>query len=140
MLSQGPMATRALPAGPLTPMEGTQLQLPVEARFAVHVAGRDPYAVADDALLPLLVTRGGGAGAPGAPTGQALALSGAEVSALTREAGVVHVRVFNPSREPTTVTIEGRAGWLLDLRGRPIQAFESSFELSPWQIATAALA
>ena len=34
MLSQGPMLTRALPAGPLTPMEGTQSQFPVEARFA----------------------------------------------------------------------------------------------------------
>ena len=67
MLSQGPMATRALPAGPLTPMEGTQSQFPVEARFALHLGGRDPYAVADDAFLPLLVTRGGGEAAPGAP-------------------------------------------------------------------------
>ena len=32
MLSQGPMATRPLPAGPLTPMEGPQSQHRVEAR------------------------------------------------------------------------------------------------------------
>jgi len=139
MLSQGPMITRALPAGPLTPMEGTQSQVPTRARFAVHVGGRDPYAVADDAFLPLLVTRGGGADAPGAPDGQALAVSGAEVSAITREAGALHVRVFNPSPAATTVAIEGRQGWLLDLRGRPLQAFEGHFELGPWQIATASL-
>jgi mannosylglycerate hydrolase len=139
MLSQGPMATRALPAGPLTPMEGTQSQVPVEARFAVHVGDRDPYAVTDDAFLPLLVTRGGGAGAAGAPAGQALAVSGAEVSAITREAGVVHVRLFNPTDRPATAAIEGRRGWLLDLRGRPIRPFEERIELGPWELTTAAL-
>lgn len=140
MLSQGPMTTRALPAGPLTPMEGTQSQGPLEARFAIHVGGRNPYAVADDAFLPLMVTRGGGADAPAAPVGQALAVSGAEVSAITREAGALHVRLFNPSPEATTVSIEGHHGWLLDLRGRPLAAFEGRFALGPWQIATAALA
>jgi alpha-mannosidase len=140
MLSQGPMSTRALPAGPLTPMEGTQSQFPVEARFAVHLGGRDPYAVTDDAFLPLLVTRGGGPDAPGAPAGQALSVAGAEVSAVTREAGALHVRVFNPSPTATTVTIDGRQGWLLDLRGRPVRPFEGEFALEPWQIATAALA
>jgi hypothetical protein len=140
MLSQGPMATRPLPAGPLTPMEGPQSQGRAEARFAVHTGGRDPYAVVDDAFLPLLVTRGGGVGAPGGPTGQALSVTGAEVSAVFREAGQLHVRVVNPSAEPATVTIEGRRGWLLDLRGRPLRPFEGTFELAPWQIATAALA
>jgi alpha-mannosidase len=140
MLSQGPMATRPLPAGPLTAMEGPQQQTRVSASFAVHVGGRDPYAVADDAFLPLQITRGGGAGAAGAADGQGLAVAGAEVSAIVREAGQLHVRVFNPSDERTTVTIDGRQGWLLDLRGRPLLAFEGAFELGPWQIATAALA
>ena len=140
MLSQGPMATRPLPAGPMTPMEGPQSQHRVEARFALHTGGRDPYAVADDALLPLQVTRGGGAAGSRAASGQALALLGAEVSALTREAGSLRLRVFNPTERPTVVTLEEQRGWLLDLRGRPIRAFEGSFELGPWQIATAALA
>jgi alpha-mannosidase len=140
MLSQGPMATRPLPAGPLTAREGPQQQTRVSASFAVHVGGRDPYAVADDAFLPLQITRGGGAGAAGAADGQGLAVAGAEVSAIVREAGQLHVRVFNPSDERTTVTIDGRQGWLLDLRGRPLLAFEGAFELGPWQIATAALA
>jgi alpha-mannosidase len=136
MLSQGPMATRPLPAGPLTAMEGPQSQHKVEADFAVHLGGRDPYAVVDDLSLPLQVTRGGGADARGAPTGQALSITGAEVSAIVREAGQLVVRLFNPSAEAVTVTIAGRTGWLVDLRGRPVKPFEGSFDLTPWQIAT----
>ncbi|MFP5254614.1 MAG: alpha-mannosidase [Acidimicrobiia bacterium] len=139
MLSQGPMATRPLPAGPFTPMEGPQLQAPVEVRFALHTAGRDPYAVADDALLPLLVTRGGGDAGTRAPAGRLLTVRGAVVSALTREAGQLHLRVFNPWPDPTTVEVEGRSGWLVDLRGRPLAPFEASFALGPAQIATVVL-
>jgi hypothetical protein len=138
MLSQGPMATRPLPAGPLTPMEGPQQQGPVSARFALHVGDRDPYAVVDDAFLPLLVTRAGGGPRP--VVGTALDVSGAEVSAVVRHAGALHVRVHNPSAEPTTVVVAGRRGWLVDLRGRPLAPFEERFPLGPWAIATAALA
>jgi mannosylglycerate hydrolase len=138
MLSQGPMATRPLPAGPLMPMEGPQQQTRVSASFAVHVGERDPYALADDVHLPLIVTRAGGG--PQQASGQGLAVAGAEVSAVVRDAGSLHVRVFNPTDAPTTVSVDGRRGWLLDLRGRPQRAFEGSFELAPWAIATAALA
>jgi hypothetical protein len=123
----------------MTPMEGPQSQHRVEARFALHADARDPYAVVDDAFLPLLVTRGGGATAAGPPTGQALAISGAEVSAITRQAGQLRVRVFNPSAKATTVRLEGRRGWLLDLRDRPLRPFEGGFDLEPWQIATASV-
>ena len=139
MLSQGPMATRALPAGPLTALEAPQSQHRVEARLALHLGGRNPYEVADDAFLPLLVTRGGGTEAAGAARGRALSISGAEVSAITRDAGALQVRVFNPTSAPTTVEIEGHHGWLLDLRGHPVEPFEGRFELGPWQIATATL-
>jgi len=157
MLSQGPMATRPLPAGPLTPIEGPQLQKTVTLRYAVSAGDVDPYALADDVLVPLVVarpveaTRGTdsptddspaspGSDAAGRPTrGSALTVGGAEVSAVTRDGGTLAVRVFNPRPEPTTVTIEGRTGWLVDLRGRPQQPFEGSFELGPWAIATAAL-
>jgi mannosylglycerate hydrolase len=137
MLSQGPMATRPLPAGPVTPMEGPQMQGPVAVSFALHVGGRDPYAVADDALLPLLVTAAGGGTGPA--DGQALDVAGAEVSAVVRDGGALHVRLFNPSPDPATVRVPGRRGWLVDLRGRPLSAFEGSFQLGPWAIATAAL-
>jgi hypothetical protein len=56
-----------------------------------------------------------------------------------REAGALHVRVFNPSDQPTRVAIDGRRGALVDLRGRTQGAFEGSFELEPWAIATVAL-
>ena len=42
-----------------------------------------------------------------------------------------------PSRH--VVSFPGRAGWLVDLRGYPLEAFEGSFELRPFGIATARL-
>jgi hypothetical protein len=139
MLSQGPMATRPMPAGPFTPMEGPQLQRPIAVRCALVVGEDvDPYAVVEDAFVPLLVTRASGGTV--AADGQALAVHGAEVSALRRTpAGALEVRVFNPTRDTATVTIEGRAGWLVDLRGRPIEAFAEHFDLAPAQLATAIL-
>jgi mannosylglycerate hydrolase len=137
MLSQAPMATRPLPAGPLVPMEGPQLQRPLELRLAVHAGGRDPWAVADEVLVPLQVTKAGGG--PGPRSGQALRVEGAEVSAVLREGGSLLVRVHNPSPEATEVRVDGRSGWLVDLRGRPLAPFDGGFPLGPWQIATARL-
>jgi hypothetical protein len=37
------------------------------------------------------------------------------------------------------VTVAGRSGWLVDLRGRSQRQFDEQFELGPWSIATAAL-
>jgi len=64
-------------------------------------------------------------------------VGGAEVSAIVRRAGALEVRVFNPSASPTTVDLDGRSGWLIDLRGRPLEPFEGGFALRPWAIATA---
>jgi alpha-mannosidase len=143
MLSQAPMATRPLPAGPLIRMEGPQLQKRLTRRYAVAVDDVDPYALADEVLVPLQVVEA----AEPTPAdgdlpadGSALTVEGAEVSAVVREGGALTVRVVNPGDEPTTVTIEGRRGWLVDLRGRPVEPFEGSFSLRPWGVATAALA
>jgi hypothetical protein len=158
MLSQGPMATRPLPAGPLLTTEGSQLQRPVTARYAVAVGDVDPYALADDVLVPLLVTHAGPGPAPTAdrggdpipaptdveptrpPRGTALDVQGAEVAAVVRANGGLRVRVLNPGPEPTTVRLPGRQGWLVDLRDRPVAPFEESFELRSWGFATVALA
>jgi mannosylglycerate hydrolase len=138
MLSQGPMTTRPLPAGPLIPTEGSQLQKPVRFRYAVAVGDVDPYALADDFLVPLQRARGrGGSGRPA--RGSALTVEGAEVSAVRREGGGLRVRVFNPSAETATVRLPDHQGWLVDLRGRPLEPFEGSFELRPWGLATLAL-
>ena len=140
LLSQGPMATRPLPAGPVVAAEAAQMQGSVTVRYAVHVGDADPYALVDDAFLPLLAVEGTSRGIGEGERGQALAISGAEVSALRRApGGGLELRVFNPSAETSTVTTRGRSGWLVDLRGRPVERFDGGFDLGPWRIATAML-
>jgi alpha-mannosidase len=137
-LSRGPMPSRPEPAGPVNPLEGPQLQGHLELRYAVQVGEADPYELVDAAFLPLaVVTAPGGGSRP--DEGQELSVHGAEVSALRRAPGGLELRVFNPSAEATTVRVEGRRGWLVDLRGRPLEPFEGSFELAPWRLATARL-
>jgi mannosylglycerate hydrolase len=148
MLSQVPMVTRPLPAGPLVPTPGAQMLGPVTRRYAVAAGDVDPYALADEVLVPLRVagpaagrgtTVAEDAGPPPdlPPVGAGLTVTGAEVSAVTREGDALVVRVFNPGDEPATVAIEGRRGWLVDLRGRPLLAFEGGFDLRPRGLATA---
>jgi mannosylglycerate hydrolase len=151
-LSQVPMPTRPLPAGPLIRLEGPQLQKRLTRRYAVAVGEVDPFALADEVLVPLQVVEpseraelsepadgSGGAGPDLPAAGSALTVEGAVVSAVAREGGALTVRVFNPRGEPAEVRIDGRSGWLVDLRGRPVAPFEGSFTLRPWGIATAAL-
>jgi mannosylglycerate hydrolase len=141
MLSQVPMPTRPLPAGPLIRMEGPQLQKRLTRRYAVAVGEVDPFALADEVLVPLQVVQPSDVADADVPTaGSALAVEGAVVSAVVREGGGLALRLFNPRDEPAEVDIDGRHGWLLDLRGRPVEPFEGSFTLRPWGIATAALA
>ena len=139
MLSRVEMATRPLPAGPPDPLEGPQLLGRNEARYAVQLGDADPYALVDDAFLPLAVVDADGGG-PRPARGAALSVEGAEVSALRRAAGgQLEVRVFNPTPAPATVRLAGRSGWLVDLRGRPLGPFDGAFDLGPWAIATARL-
>jgi mannosylglycerate hydrolase len=139
MLSRLGMAYRPFPAGPLTAVEGLQMRgKQVELRYALALDCDDPYRLADDVLLPLEPVQSLGGGMRPA-SGSALAVHGAEVSALHRVAGVVEVRVFNPTPRSTLVSFPGRAGWLVDLRGYPQEPFEGSFELRPFGIATARL-
>ncbi len=139
MLSQGPMTTRPLPAGPENPLEGPQLQGRQTVQYVVHVGDRDPFAVVDDAFVPLLVATGDGSGEV-AGNGRMLTVDGAQVSSLRRDAGQLELRVFNPTDQPTTVAVDGRHGWQVDLRGRPLEPFEQQVDLAPHQIATLRLA
>jgi hypothetical protein len=54
-------------------------------------------------------------------------------------AGTLELRVYNPRPDATTVSIPGRSGWLVDLRGYPKDPFEGFFVLRPFGIATARL-
>jgi hypothetical protein len=139
MLSQIPMATRPLPAGPFDQLDGAQVFGRHRFVYGVAVGDHDPYALVDELSLPLGVVSAAGGGTA-ADTGSALEVHGAEVSAVRREAGGLLVRVFNPTGTATTVELPGRHGWLVDLRGRPREPFEGSFPLRPHGIATAVLA
>jgi len=138
MLSQGPMPYRPLPASPLTPREGSQQRGPQTMRYAVAVGDVDPYALVDDAFLPLMVGRARGVG-DGPDSGSHLQVSGAPVSSLRRHDGRLELRVFNPGTEDVEVRVEGRDGWQLDLKGTPLTPFQETVTLPPGRITTLAL-
>jgi alpha-mannosidase len=136
MLSRLGMAYRPFPAGPLTPVEGLQMTgKTVSLRYALAIGAQDPYALADDVLLPLEVVSSFGGGTR-AESGSAFSLEGAEISALRREGGMLEVRVYNPTDTASTVRVPGHSGWLVNLRGYPEAPFEGTFELRPFGIAT----
>jgi hypothetical protein len=157
LISQGPMPYRPVPAGPQIATADAQMPGRQVLEYVLATSDRDPFAIADDAFLPLIraCTRSGVAGLaglgtitppiaagavdPSADRGTPLTVTGAEVSAVTRADGRTSVRVFNPADTPTRVTIEGRQGWLVDLRGRTLEPFEGGFDLRPHGIATAIL-
>ena len=85
MLSRLGMAYRPFPAGPLTPVEGLQMTgTPLSLTYALAVGHDDPYALADDVLLPFEVVSALGGGRRAA-SGCALGIEGAEVSAFAAE-------------------------------------------------------
>ncbi|HEY4929066.1 MAG TPA: hypothetical protein VIH95_07930 [Acidimicrobiales bacterium] len=138
MLSRMGMSLRPLPAGPMDVLDGPQMLGPVDVTYALATAEIDPYALADDVLVPLRLSSSfGGGDRP--DRGTELTVDGAEVSSVRRNAGSLEVRVFNPTDRATTVGLPGRSGWLVDLRGRPVASFEGSFPLRPHGIATARL-
>ncbi|MHB8681125.1 MAG: glycoside hydrolase family 38 N-terminal domain-containing protein [Acidimicrobiales bacterium] len=140
MLSRLGMAYRPLPAGPLTPVEGLQLVgRTITCRYALAVDCDDPYALVDEAMLPLEVVHAPGGGSRPAE-GTALQVEGAEVSAVRRQGPLLELRVFNPGAEETTVRLGARRGWLVDLRGRTLSAVDGPFALGPFAIATVRLA
>jgi hypothetical protein len=72
---------------------------PIVARYAVQVGPVDPYALADDVLLPLEVVEAPGGGWLAA-RGQLLDAGPLEVSSVRLTGDGLDVRVFNPSPEP----------------------------------------
>ena len=134
-LSRGPMATRALPAGPIIAMSGSQVLGPHTWRYAIALGDHDGYALVDDAFLPMHVANGEGRG-NWSDVGDMLRVAGAEVSSVRRVGSALEVRVFNPTPQQVQVDIGHRTGWLVDLTGRTESHVEGSFSLDPWRIAT----
>ncbi len=146
-LSRSEIALRPNPAGPLDPLEGPQLQGPHAVEYSVmpHAGTWQDaglYRIADEVLVPLERVRARGHGVRPS-TGRPLAVRGAITSAVRREAGLISLRVFNPTASSTLVEIEIEGaparGWLVDLRGRPQSRVEGSFELRAEGIATVRL-
>jgi mannosylglycerate hydrolase len=139
MLSRLGMAYRPFPAGPLTAVEGLQLVgKRIETAYALAVGPIDPFSMADDVLLPLetVTSLGGGTRRT---SGSTLTVEGAQVSAVRRDPGGLEVRVFNPTEQEVTVRLPERSGWLINLRGVPLEAFEDEFALRAFGIATVRL-
>lgn len=136
LLSQVPMETRPVPAGPIVATPGAQMPGRTTIRYGLAVDAADPVALADDLNVPLLVATPRG---PHRSDGeQALAVDGAEVSSVRRRQGRLEVRIWNPTEAETTVSVD-RPGWQLDLRGRPQARVDGPFPLRPWGIATLSL-
>jgi 2-O-(6-phospho-alpha-D-mannosyl)-D-glycerate hydrolase len=147
-LSRSELSLRPNPAGPLDPLEGPQLQRRLALDYAVlphrgswHDASLP--AAADEFLVPLQRVRGGGwPGATRPPSGRALAVDGALVSAVVRDAdGHLTVRVVNLSPEPARAAVAHGDGTpadgdVVDLTGAVRTTFSGSVALRPGEIAT----
>jgi len=142
-LSRAEPALRPNPAGPLLPVHGAQLQKPLALDYALlphrgrwHDA--DLFAAADNFLVPFESGRPGTGDRPA--SGQALSVTGAVVSALTREAGGIALRCYNPlpTRATARLEREGKpvSGWVVDLLGAPLEPFEGEVTLRPAEIVT----
>ena len=129
-LSRGPMATRALPAGPIIAMSGSQVLGQHTWRYAIALGDVDGYTLVDDAFLPMHVANGQGRG-NWSDVGDMLRVAGAEVSSVRRVGSALEVRVFNPTPQQVQVDIGHRTGWLVDLTGRTESYVEGSFSPRP---------
>jgi alpha-mannosidase len=147
-LSRAELAFRPNPAGPLDPLEGPQLQRPLALEYAVlphrgHGSDIRLPEAADEFLVPLeRAACGGQPDAPRPPTGHALAVDGAVVSAVLRdgEGGALTVRVYNPSPESGTARVHVGGspahGHVVDLAGTVRARFTGTVALRPWEIMT----
>jgi alpha-mannosidase len=141
-LSRAELALRPNPAGPLDPLEGPQLQRPLAVDYAVLPHRGDWRAArlaeaADDFLVPLEHARVGTTSGVRPPSGRALAVTGARLTALRREraGGSLVLRLVNDSPDATTARVSGH-GEVVDLRGRVLAPFTGEVALRPWEIVT----
>ncbi len=145
-LSRSELSLRPNPAGPLDVLEGPQLQGRITVRYALlphRGTWQDAnlYAAADEFLVPLQKVRGGGwPGASAPATGSNLAVTGAPVSAVTRDGEAVILRVFNPGANDTDVRVtrDGTplGGAVVDLVGNETAPFTGTLAVPPGAIRT----
>jgi hypothetical protein len=149
-LSRSELSLRPNPAGPLDVLEGPQLQGRIVVRYALlpHRGtweDAEPYDAADEFLVPLQKVRGGGWLGAGAPaSGSSLSVTGAQVSAVTRDGDDLLVRVFNPGTTATDVLVtrDGTPleGAIVDFVGIERDAFSGTLTVPPGAIRTLRMA
>jgi mannosylglycerate hydrolase len=145
-LSRSEPSLRPNPAGPTDPVRGAQMRGPNVCEYAVlpHQGdwrAADLYGAADAFLVPLERARVAAVSSRSvAASGTALEIDGAEVSAVNRDAGGLVVRLFrtDPGTGAATVTQGGlpARGWVIDLRGAPVAAFEGTVSMGAWEIVS----
>ncbi len=138
MLSQITMAYRPLSAGPPIPVKGPQLEGYITSHYAISVGENNPYVLADNFLNPLICAISRGMGTL-PPTGHYLSISGVEVSSIRRVSGNIEIRIFNPTDAQVTADFGTHSGYVIDLAGKPLYAFNNALNLSPWTIVTVRL-
>ena len=138
ILSRPAPPTRPNIAGPPTRVEAAQLLGPVRARYAVVVGEVDPWRMGEDLWTPMPVVAASGTGV--LPSrGSRLEVAGGVVSSLRRSGERIEMRLFNPSDNSSPVTVRGRRGVFVDLRGDETGRWDEGFELKPWEIRTVML-
>jgi hypothetical protein len=119
-------------------LRGSQVPGHQTLRYAVAVGDTDPYALAEEAFDDLAVAYGAGLGTM-PDHHRALQVEGAQVSSLRRRQGRLELRAFNPTDADVTLALPGRAGEVVDLRGRPQAAFQEAVVIRPHGLVTLAL-
>jgi hypothetical protein len=137
-LSRGPMSLRPMPAGPVVELSGSQVPGRHALRYTVALGDPDPFDLAEDAFVDLLVARGAGLGRL-PDRYQALDVRGIPVSSVRRRHGRLEVRAFNPHTAARALVIAGRRGQAVDLRGRAVEPFDGRVDVRPHGIVTVAL-
>jgi hypothetical protein len=144
-LSRLEPALRPNPAGPPLPVNGAQMPGRQAVEYAVVLHRGDwrrahLYELADDVLVPLDRAPVAGVGGTRPQTGSLLDVAGAQVSACHRQPGGLVLRLFNPTPDPATARVrlaeDPASGWVVDLRGRSLHAFDGTVELAPAQVVT----
>ena len=139
-LSRAEPSLRPNPAGPLLPVHGAQLQKPLAFDYALLPHTRLLVATPTSTRRPTSsscrssVARAGDGDR--ATAGQALSVSGAVVSALTREAGGVVDTLLQPAARPghrRGLERDGEpvSGWVVDLLGAPLEPFDGRDRPAP---------
>ena len=128
-------------------MEGSQVLGVTPWSYAVALGDVDPYALVDDAFLPMHVAIGQGRG-NWSDVGDLLRVDGAEVSSVRRVGTALEVRVFNPTPQRgagrprashavgSSICADVRSARRGCVRSRPVEDRDAQVELTGEQRLT----